>query len=870
MTSHIKYRKNYKPSEFNINHIDLTFDIDVQSTKVHSRMSVRVMSMNPQDLYLNGTVELERLCIDGVEIPLSQIQKDDHGMFIRFPWSDQHVLDIHTKIYPQKNTDLMGLYVSAGHLLTQCEPEGFRKITYFLDRPDIMATYTTTIVADQRLYPVLLSNGNLVDHGVLDHHRHWVKWHDPFPKPSYLFAMVAARLTPLRDEFITRSGRRVDLEVWVESRDLYKAHWAMESLKRAMRWDEERFGLEYDLDRYMIVATGDFNMGAMENKGLNIFNTKYILAHQNTETDADFEAVEAVIGHEYFHNWTGNRVTCRDWFQLSLKEGLTVFRDQEFTSDQTSRSVKRIKDVRMLRQHQFTEDSGPMAHPIRPESYIEMNNFYTMTVYEKGAEVVRMYQTLLGRDGFLKGMNLYFQRHDGQAVTCDDFRRAMADANGVDLTQFGLWYSQSGTPTVYLRTEYDAMHERLSLHLKQVSAPTADQEKKDPLHIPFAVGLLAQNGSSIMLESPEFPRPLETQIIELTSSEYTLSFENVPQGARLSVLRGFSAPVRLIFDQNEEDLCFLMSHDSDSFARWEAGQRLMKQYILSMVKKDDSTMHLSPEFLEACKRILEDPHLDPAFQTLMLTLPSVQELCDEIPDQLHPDRVVHAHQEMQKAIARALSSMWLELYQKNINQIYDYKDSGRRALKIFSLHMGCVIENEWSIKEAQSLYHHCDNMTDRLGALTALRVLASPLYFREVLDDFSNVFAHDSLAMDKYFQLLAGRLSFHTLADVQAAQNHPAFLSTNPNKVRALLGGLGQNPLAFHRLDGASYQFMADEVIRIQYSNGSLASRLVSCFNHWRKMEDVRRDLMRQELERIASVPNLARDVAEIVGKALV
>jgi aminopeptidase N len=864
----VTYRSAYQAPEFHISHVDLNVDIYEPYTLVQARLRLLPVVAKTCTLSLNGQAELKALYVDGQPVPPDLFYTENDQLHINYPWKEEHLLEIHTHIYPERNTDLMGFYASQGHVLTQCEPEGFRRITYFLDRPDVMAIYTTILSADQKKYPVLLSNGNQVATGVTHEGRHWARWEDPFPKPSYLFAMVAAKLDVIRDQFITCSGRKVKLEVWTETADQYKAHWAVASLKRAMQWDEQRFGLEYDLERYMIVATSDFNMGAMENKGLNIFNTKYVLAHPNTETDMDFEAVEAVIGHEYFHNWTGNRVTCRDWFQLSLKEGLTVFRDQEFTADQTSHAVKRIQDVRALRQHQFTEDSGPMAHPIRPDSYIEMNNFYTMTVYEKGAEVVRMYQTLLGQEGFLKGLHLYFQRHDGQAVTCDDFRQAMADANKTDLEQFALWYSQAGTPVVHVHIDYEKQCQRYHIKVKQSCPPTPGQDDKKPMHIPLAIGVLNHDGTPLKFSGPQHPSAF-TQILELRQEQEQFYFDALPPDVHFSLLRNFSAPIRLVYEQSADALCFLMAHDADPFARWEAGQRLMKQQLMSSVQIPGRAIKISESWLNACGHILDNTEMDPAFQVMMLTLPSAQELCDELHTDLHPDHVVLLRQDMQRAMAQALEERWETIYHQHHTYPYDYRDAGSRSLKLFALTMGCLNQQAWSIEEAQNLLQHCDNMTDRLGALVALRDGAHWQDFYQYLQKFSQDFSQDSLAMDKYFQLIAGRIAADNLKDIRQAQYHPAFMPNNPNKVRALIGGFGQNLLAFHRKDGASYRFMADEVIRLQGSNPSLASRLASTFNSWRKIESTRQKLMKEELERIAAVPQLAKDVYEIVQKAL-
>ncbi|TCP15690.1 alanyl aminopeptidase [Crenobacter luteus] len=872
-TPQIKYRKDYTPPAFQIDKVDLTFDIRDTLTTVRSRLVVRRNGGEAADLLLDGSATLKSVTLDGERLaePRYRVDADAETLTI-VDAPDGFILEIETEVEPAANTSLMGLYASGGNLFTQCEPEGFRKITYYLDRPDVMSKFTTTLIADKQAYPVLLSNGNKVGEGMLDRKRHWVKWVDPYKKPSYLFALVAGKLVALRDRFVTAGGREVKLEVWTEASDQDKVAHAMASLKRAMKWDEERFGLEYDLDTYMIVAVGDFNMGAMENKGLNIFNTKYVLARQDTATDFDFEAVEAVIGHEYFHNWTGNRVTCRDWFQLSLKEGLTVFRDQEFTADQTSRAVKRIDDVRSLRAMQFPEDAGPTAHPIRPDSYIEMNNFYTMTVYEKGAEVVRMYQTLLGRDGFRKGMDLYFRRHDGQAVTCDDFRAAMADANGVNLDQFALWYSQAGTPHLAVEGAYDEAAQTYTLTVRQSCPATPGQAEKAPFHIPFAVGLVGPDGIDLPLTlegEAAASSGATTRVLDVTLAEQRFVFTGVAARPVPSLLRDFSAPVTLDFAYSDEELAFLMANDADPFARWEAGQTLARRVLVARVADDAAGRPWQgPGALADCfAAVLADHAIDPAFKALMLTLPSEAELF-ELADDVDPARLSRVRERLLAELAQTLRGAWHETF--DLNRTHDYRpqDAGRRALKNLALAMLARLPDDWPLDAVREQFEGADNMTDQIGALEAVKHRDSEVR-TDCLIDFAERWADEALVMDKYFALIASSRLPCTLEHVQAAMAHPAFSIKNPNKARALIGAFTRNLDAFHAEDGAGYAFVADRVLEIDAFNPQVASRLVQAFNRWRKLEAGRRARMKAELERILAAPGLSRDVYEIVSKNL-
>ena len=869
-----KYRKDYQAPAFSIDKVDLTFDIGETLTRVHARLVMRALGAAGQTLRLDGSAKLVSLTLDGERLDATRYRQGEECLEIDAV-PDGFILEVETEIDPAANTSLMGLYASGGNLFTQCEPEGFRKITYYLDRPDVMSKFTTTIIADKQAFPALLSNGNKVGEGMTDKKRHWVKWVDPYKKPAYLFALVAGKLSALKDSFVTRSGRKVALEIWTEPADLDKSQHAMASLKKSMRWDETRFGLEYDLDIYMIVAVGDFNMGAMENKGLNIFNTKYVLARQDTATDADFDGVESVIGHEYFHNWTGNRVTCRDWFQLSLKEGLTVFRDQEFSADMGSRAVKRIEDVKALRALQFPEDAGPTAHPIRPDAYIEMNNFYTMTVYEKGAEVVRMYHTLLGEEGFQKGMALYFKRHDGQAVTCDDFRAAMADANGVDLTQFALWYSQAGTPLLKVALEHDAVRAEVVLTIEQSVPPTPGQADKQPLHIPFAMALIGRDGKPLPLvlegEAPGDGSDAGSvsRVLEVRRAREVFRFGGIAHKPVPSLLRGFSAPVRLDYDWRDDELAFLMAHDGDTFSRWEASQELARRILMRAVADlaADRQRALSQTFVDAVGAVLANQRLDPAFRALMLTLPSEADLI-ELVDAADPALICRARQGVLNELAQQLRGQWREAFDLNQTRGAEVADAGKRALKNVALAMLCRLPDVWPLEAARKQYETADNMTDTMGSLNALRDRGCDAR-EHCLADFARRWQHDALVMDKYFTLVAASHLPDTLAAVEAALVHPAFSLKNPNKARSLLGTFGRNVAAFHAADGAGYRFLADQVLAIDAFNPQVASRLVQAFNRWRRIEPVRGALMQGELKRILAHQGLSADVYEIVSKNL-
>jgi aminopeptidase N len=888
-------REDYAPPAFLIDTVELEFDLVPERTIVTSTLRVRRNpAANPAaHLELMGEqLEFIGAAIDGQ--PYAAVRAHEHGLTIENV-PDAFELTLTGACDPAANTTLSGLYVSSGNFFTQCEAEGFRRITWFLDRPDVMATYTVTLRADKTAYPVLLSNGNLIAEGDLPDGRHYAKWEDPFRKPSYLFALVAGKLVALEERIKSGSGKEKLLQVWVEPHDLDKTRHAMDSLIHSIRWDEARFGLELDLDRFMIVAVSDFNMGAMENKGLNIFNTKYVLANPETATDVDFSNIEAVVGHEYFHNWTGNRVTCRDWFQLSLKEGLTVFRDQEFSAamsggdeNEAARATKRIEDVRVLRQMQFAEDAGPMAHPVRPESYVEINNFYTMTVYEKGAEVVRMYQTLFGRDGFRKGMDLYFQRHDGQAVTCDDFRRAMADANGRDLAQYERWYSQAGTPRVTVTTHYDEAAKRYSVTLAQGysnGTPAARETQKGPLLIPFAIGLLGPDGADLPLKlEGETSATGTTRVLELTEAQQTFTFVDVAQEPLPSLLRNFSAPVIVEYDYGNDELAFLLAHDSDPFNRWEAGQRLATRELLALAARASAgqPLEMNDALVDAFSRVLSDASLSPSFRELALMLPSETYLAEQMAES-DPAAVHAARQFVRKRLAQALKSAWLAAYEGNLTPgVYEPtpEAAGRRGLKNLALsYLSELDDAADAVRLASAQYDAANNMTDRAGALSALLNAAAAQstqaggdFAKKALEDFYARFEKEPLVIDKWFSLQAtqrGTAQRPVIDTVRALMQHPAFNLKNPNRARSLIFSFcAANPSQFHAADGSGYAFWAEQVIALDAINPQVAARLARNLELWRRFTPTLREAMRAALEQVAAQAK-SRDVREIVEKAL-
>ena len=866
MSKTVRYLKDYQTPAYRILETDLHFDIAEPQTIVKSRLTVEPQRVG-EPLVLDGSAKLLSVKINGVA---ADYMLEGETLTIAGVPSERFTVEVETEILPAENKSLMGLYASGGNLFTQCEPEGFRKITFYIDRPDVMSKFTTTIVADKKRYPVLLSNGNKIDGGKFSDGRHWVKWEDPFAKPSYLFALVAGDLAVTEDRFTTMSGRNVKIEFYTTEADKPKVGFAVESLKNAMKWDETRFGLEYDLDIFMVVAVGDFNMGAMENKGLNIFNTKFVLADSRTATDTDFEGIESVVGHEYFHNWTGNRVTCRDWFQLSLKEGLTVFRDQEFSGDRASRAVRRIENIRLLRQHQFPEDAGPTAHPVRPASYEEMNNFYTMTVYEKGAEVVRMYHTLLGEEGFQKGMKLYFQRHDGQAVTCDDFRAAMADANGINLDQFALWYSQAGTPV--LEAEGRLKNNIFELTIKQTVPPTPDMADKQPMMIPVKIGLLNRNGEAVAFDY-QGKRATEAVLL-LTEAEQNFALEGVTEAVVPSLLRGFSAPVHLNYPYSDDDLLLLLAHDSDAFTRWEAAQTLYRRAVAANLAalSDGVELPKHEKLLAAVEKVISDDLLDNAFKALLLGVPSEAELWDGA-ENIDPLRYHQAREALLDTLAAHFLPKWHELNRqaaKQENQSYEYSPEAAGWRTLRNVCRAFVLRADPAHIEtvAEKYGEMAQNMTHEWGILSAVNGNESDTRNR-LLAQFADKFSDDALVMDKYFALVGLSRRSDTLQQVQTALQHPKFSLENPNKARSLIGSFSRNVPHFHAEDGSGYRFIADKVIEIDRFNPQVAARLVQAFNLCNKLEPHRKNLVKQELQRVRAQEGLSKDVGEIVGKIL-
>lgn len=860
-----KYRKDYRAPDYTITDVALDFDLSADDTVVTAVSHLVRQSEHAQPLVLNGEgLTLVSVAVNGQ--PVTDYQQDSHSLTINGLPAECE-LTIITRFSPAKNTALSGLYQSGEALCTQCEAEGFRRITYFLDRPDVLARYQTKITADKARYPYLLSNGNRVASGELADGRHWMQWSDPFPKPSYLFALVAGDFDVLRDTFTTRSGRDVALELYVDRGNLDRADWAMESLKQSMRWDENRFGLEYDLDIYMIVAVDFFNMGAMENKGLNVFNSKFVLAKAETATDTDYLDIERVIGHEYFHNWTGNRVTCRDWFQLSLKEGLTVFRDQEFSSDLGSRAVNRINNVRVMRGAQFAEDASPMAHPIRPDKVIEMNNFYTVTVYEKGSEVIRMMHTLLGEEAFQAGMRLYFERHDGSAATCEDFVKAMEDASGIDLTQFRRWYSQAGTPQLQVRDEYDAKQQVYRLHVRQSTPPTPEQTEKLALHIPLDIELYAEDGAVIPLQSGG---QAVSSVLNVTEPEQTFVFEQVPQAPVISLLREFSAPVKLDYLYTDKQLTFLMAHARNDFARWDAAQMLIGKYVRLNVDnwQAGNALELPIEVVDAFRAVLLDETLDPALAALILTLPKETELA-ELFDLIDPDAIRTVREFIRDELVLELNDELRTVYQAHVLPEYrvEHADIARRALRNTCLSYLAFAEGADALVRRQ--YEQADNMTDTLAALSA--AVSAELPCRDnLMQHFADKWQHDGLVMDKWFMLQATSPAANVLENVKALMQHPSFSLANPNRTRSLIGAFASgNPSAFHAKDGSGYRFLTDVLVELNSRNPQVASRLIEPLIRLGRYDAERQQLMREQLLRLQKLDNLARDLFEKITKSL-
>ena len=867
----VVYRKDYTPPSFWIETVELEFDLQPNATVVTARLQLRRNpDSNTPSLTLDGEqLELRSISIDGQPLAEGQYSADAHQLAIdQLP--DRCLLETEVVIDPANNHALSGLYQSSGNFCTQCEAMGFRRITYFLDRPDVMATYRVTLRADKDRYPVLLSNGNRIREEVLADGRLQAVWEDPHPKPSYLFALVAGNLKCHRGDFTTKSGREVALEIWVEPQNIHLCEHALLSLAKSMEWDEEKFGLEYDLDTYMIVAVNDFNMGAMENKGLNIFNSKFVLASPETATDDDYSRIEAVIAHEYFHNWTGNRVTCRDWFQLTLKEGLTVFRDQQFTADQTSAAVKRIDDVALLRSRQFAEDSGPMAHPIRPESYVSMDNFYTATVYNKGAEIIRMYHTRLGEAGFRRGMDLYFERHDGSAATCDDFRGAMTDAGDQDFDRMQRWYGQAGTPDLFAEGRYDTEARSYTLTLSQsypeLSGNVPGAQDRQPVPMPVLVGLIGSDGNDIPLgSSPEAGS--ELLLLEQASQSYT--FNDIPGPVVPSVLRKFSAPVRLHLKRGDDELAFLMAHDSDAFNRWDASQQLATRIILRICEDDDAKAMIET-YIDSFGSVLANDEIDDALKALLLTMPGESVIGQSMPV-VAPDEIHQACESLRTQAATVHHSKLLDLY-RSLQDGRPYSPSQdavrRRRLKNVVLRYLARLRTDESDAIVAKQFESSDNMTDTQAALTILA--DSDIPDRETaLDEFHTRWHSDPLVLDKWFTVQAASGREDTVDRVETLAGHDDFTLANPNRVRSLIGIFATNQARFHQADGAGYRLLADHVLKIDADNPQLAARLVGSFNTYRRFDSGRQALMRTELSRIAEHAGLSKDTKEIVGRAL-
>jgi aminopeptidase N len=873
---------DYRPPEWLVETVELDIALDREATRVRATLALRpnANGASPAPLVLDGeALALQSIRLDGAPLPAEQYVATPDRLTIAQPPQQAFRLELETLVNPSANTELLGLYRSGAIYCTQCEAEGFRRITYFPDRPDVMAVYTTRIEAEKADAPTLLANGNLVACGNLESaSRHFAVWHDPFPKPSYLFAMVGGDLGCVEDRFRTISGRDVTLRIYVEHGKEALCGHAMESLKRAMRWDETTFGREYDLDIFMIVAVSEFNMGAMENKGLNIFNDKYVLASPETATDGDFDRIEAVVAHEYFHNWTGNRITCRDWFQLCLKEGLTVFRDQEFTADARSRAVERISDVRGLRAHQFDEDAGPLAHPVRPVEYHEINNFYTSTVYEKGAELVRMLRTLLGPQKFRAGMDLYFARHDGQAATVEQFVQCFADVSGADLRQFMLWYAQAGTPEVVATGSYDATAGSYRLDLAQTVPATPGQPSKEPMVIPLAIGLVGRDGGDLALKCSK-PGAPDRSVLTLSKGAETFVFADIGEAPVLSLNRGFSAPIKLVTNHSSDDLRFLASHDSDAYNRWQAFQTLATRLLVENVSALRAggapirgARRQEAELADALTAVLFDGALEPAFVALMLTLPGESDIVREIGRDIDPDAIFSARSALRAAIGSYLATALLDRYQALVEHgpyRMDPASVGRRALRNVCLDLMAATRDREAIQIASRQYHGAGNMTDRMAALSSLSLSDTPER-TAALEDFYARYRDDPLVVDKWFTLQATVAEPATLDRVRTLTAHPAFSFANPNRVRALIHAFALgNQKEFNRADGAGYEFIVDVVLFLDPRNPQLAARLLSALKSWRVLEAGRRAFAQAALRRVSAARSLSPDVADIVNRAL-
>lgn len=853
----VKKRADYRAPDYVIQSVDLEFNLSPTATRVQAISKVIRQVHEAQPLVLDG----EGLTLVSVQVDGSSYSDyaEKEGQLLIYNLPEQCELLIQNEIVPANNTSLEGLYYASGAFCTQCEAEGFRKITYFLDRPDVLAEYTVTIFANKTDYPYLLCNGNKVAQGELENDVHWVKWHDPFKKPCYLFALVAGKFDLLEDQYVTKSGRNVALQLFVDPGMANRGQHALESLKKAMAWDEKVFGLEYDLDIYMIVAVDFFNMGAMENKGLNVFNSKFVLANSDTATDDDYFNIESVIAHEYFHNWTGNRVTCRDWFQLSLKEGLTVFRDQQFSADMTSAVVNRIKNVKVIREHQFAEDASAMSHPIRPDEVIEMNNFYTVTVYDKGAEVIRMMHTLLGADGFRKGMDLYFERHDGQAVTCDDFVNAMQDANCVDFSQFKRWYSQSGTPQINVTEEYDSESQNYKLNITQQHTATADQSVKQDLHIPLAIELINDDAQN------------QTFMFELSKHQHTFEQPNVVSKPTASLLGNFSAPVKLSFPHNAASLSKIALHSEDGFSRWDAVQQLFSHYIHSQTPavEDQHLVAVSlQDIMSLIDGLISNPDKDMSLFADMLTLPSFETLTQQV-SKLWVEPLYNARKALYSALANEFAEHWETLYKSQAHVAYRYDNKQVQGRKLRNTALSYLAQTQFGEKLISAQFSRADNMTDSLGALKAAQH-ASLNQFDSLMFNFEQKWQHDPLVLDKWFALHAGAHRNDILARLDLLKSHKQYKINNPNRVRSVVGTFAfYNPMGFHNADGSGYQFVADYLLQLDKINPQVSARIVTPLTQWRGLDDSRKDLMKVQLARLLNEPSLSKDVFEKVSKSL-
>ncbi len=853
-----KYRKDYQQPEFTISTVDLTFELHPENIRVTNVMKVERQGNHSKPLVLDGEdITLDSVKVNNEVIPAEKWKVENNQLVLETAF-DSFELTIENTVNPSVNEALEGLYLAEGTYCTQCEAEGFRRISYFMDRPDVLAKYRTTVIADKEGYPYLLSNGNRVEYREIEGGKHLAVWEDPHPKPSYLFALVAGNFDLLEDTFTTKDGRNVELQLFVDKGNLHRAPHAMESLKNAMKWDEERFNLVYDLDIYMVVAVDFFNMGAMENKGLNVFNAKYVLANPETATDQDFLNIESVIGHEYFHNWTGNRVTCRDWFQLSLKEGLTVFRDQEFSSDLGSRAVNRINDVKVIRSHQFAEDASPMAHPIRPDKVVQMNNFYTVTVYNKGAEVIRMIHTLLGEEGFQKGMTLYFERFDGQAVTCEDFVASMEDANAADFSCFRHWYSQAGTPTVSVEQDYDAQQQKLTITLRQETPATPGQSEKAPFHIPVKWSAYSVKGQPLELS--------DEQLIHLKDKELTLSFENVAEQPVLSLFENFSAPVKVKRDISDDELRVLMAHSQDEFSRWDAAQTLFSRKVEQAIS-NDTTVELDEQTVTSCRNLLLG-NSDPALIALALTLPTPATIAENF-SVIPVERINENLDALKQKLAEALKEDFISVYYKCATK-HPYElsaqDIAARQLKKTCLSYLALTSNSDELLEQE--FNQADNLTDQLAALQAA-VWSNHSLANTLLEAFDKQWRGEKLVMDKWFSTQAIANNEATVERLIELMSHPDFSIKNPNRVYSLLAAFTQNQAQFHRADGKGYQLVAEQIKVLNDFNPQVASRLLSAFVSWRRYDEKRQELMKAELKGIQSLPNLASDLFEKVESCL-